>query len=100
MSSQLRDDELMVDGLSSGANKTVQDDLVCSELASGVEVCAPTTASTITGATIVSPEKSTMPNTTVKRLHNIISPKPEWNATNPLSSLFGETPTVSPEKGF
>jgi len=92
MSSQLRDDELMISEMASGADDdAVRDNLDSTEL-SGVEVSAPTTITTI-GA-IVSPEKSTMQNA-MRRLH-LIAPKPELKATHP----FGEVPTISPEKGF
>lgn len=92
MSSQLRDDELMISEMASGADDdAVRDNLDSTEL-SGVEVSAPTTITTI-GA-IVSPEKSTMQNT-MRRLH-LIAPKPELKATH----SFGEVPTISPEKGF
>lgn len=90
ISSQLRDDDLIIRCQSSGGYIEVQD-TVSSELL-GVEVSAP--KSTVMGA-LVSLEKTKMQNT-ARRLH-IISPKPELNATPPL--LFGQVPTVSPEKG-
>ena len=90
ISSQLRDDKLIIRGQSSGGYSEVQD-MVSTELL-GVEVSAPKSA--MMGA-LVSPEQLTMQNTT-RRLQNI-SPKPELNAAPPLS--FGEVPTVSPEKG-